>query len=58
MFTGKLLKQIVDKFNTSPAAQEAPSGAFHLIRLLAAARDLGVWQAAPAYPPSCAPDFD
>jgi len=35
MFTGKLLKQIVDKFNTSPAAQEArvqvllPNGEFY-----------------------------
>mgnify|MGYP003151040531 FL=1 len=35
MFTGKLLKQIVDKFTTSPAAQEArvqvvlPNGDFY-----------------------------
>ena len=35
MFTGKLLKQIVDKFNTSPAVQEArvqvvlPNGDFY-----------------------------
>ena len=35
MFTGKLLKQIVDKFTTSPAAQEArvqvvlPNGEFY-----------------------------
>ena len=35
MFTGKLLKQVVDKFNTSPTAQEArvqvllPTGEFY-----------------------------
>ena len=35
MFTGKLLKQIVDKFNTSPTAQNArvqvvlPNGEFY-----------------------------
>ena len=35
MFTGKLLKQIVDKFNTSPASQDArvqvvlPNGEFY-----------------------------
>jgi|TARA_R110001632_G_scaffold2908_3_gene12965 hypothetical protein len=35
MFTGKLLKQVIDKFNTAPVAQEArvqvvlPNGEFY-----------------------------